>query len=109
MRPPVLEISGTITEEMPGPTPSSQKMVYQRTAPGLGNVPGDPTRTRQRRRHVIPLDPQTVLQVERRDRFADAMQAWSALDAEGRAPFITDAKKRGILPHNAFVSHFLRD
>lgn len=82
--------------------------VFQRVAPGLGNVPEDPTRSLQKRRHVVPADPKTPAQLARRSRFAAGVAAWHALDSNSKRYWRALGARLGISGINAFMRAFLR-
>lgn len=103
-----LEIRGTLTLTDPGPGRAPGRYVFQKTAPGHGNDPTDPTRSRQIRRHVIPTDPQTALQLDRRAAFAAAVAAWHALPAQVRDEYRARASKASRTAYNLFLSETLK-
>lgn len=103
-----LFLTGKLTEPDPLNPSQSVTVVYQRVAPGLGNVDSDPTGTQQRRALVTPTDPRTPAQLARRAKMADAVAAWHAATPEQRAAYNDAARVRRITAFNAFVSAFLR-
>lgn len=106
---PNLLITGTLQEPDPDHPGQTVRVVYQRVAPGLGNIADHPAGALQRRAHVIPYDPKTPAQVARRQRFAAAVAAWRALDPENRSDWTAAARSRNITPFNAFVSAYMKD
>lgn len=103
-----IELTGSLDEPDPAHPGQFVRVVYQRTAPGLGNLPNSGKFDRQRRRHVVPHDPQTPAQVARRAKMAAAVLAWQAMTPQNRSAWTTPAAARNITPFNAFVSNFLR-
>lgn len=104
-----LELRGTVTECTDDPAPVCAKYVYQRVAPGAGNIAGDPTRSHQRRRYVIPADPRTVPQLARRHLFKLAVIAYhvtpEAYDAEARRIQVA----RHLPYYHAWLSAYLKN
>lgn len=82
--------------------------VYQNTAPGKGNVPGDPSRRLQLRAHVIPADPHTPAQMARRAKFAAAVAGWHSLNPAQRATYQERGKSRALPGYNLYISEYLR-
>jgi len=78
--------------------------VYQRTAPGLGNVPGDTTGRLQVRAYVAHNHSKTPAQLACRERFRAAMQAWRALTPEQCTAYADRASRAGVAPMNYFIS-----
>jgi len=99
-----LDINGTITEN--GPTP--EKVVYQSVAPGTGNLPGNGTWNKQRRRHVIPADPKTPAQMNHRAAFAAAVAAWHLMPPNERDLWLPAAKQKSLTTFNAYLSDALK-
>lgn len=83
-------------------------LVYQRTAPGLGNVAGDPTRTLQVHAYVPHNTSHSPAQLACRARFRNQMAAWHALSDEQRADFNRAASSSAISGMNFFLSIRLR-
>jgi hypothetical protein len=103
-----IEIAGTITEPAANPAQPPERWVYQRTYPGLGNIPGDPTRSRQRRRHVVPADPRTPAQLAQRARLAAASAAWRDLPDHDRQLWIAAAKSSQLTACQLYIRHHMR-
>lgn len=103
-----IDIRGTITEDDPQNPGQTVRVCYQRVKPGLGNVPGDDTRSRQRRRVVTPRDPKTPAQLARRQKMTGAVAAWRQLTAEQLTYWRTLGAKRGLPAYNAFIANYLR-
>jgi len=82
--------------------------VYQRVRAGLGNVPGDPTRSLQNRAYVIPTPCATPAQLARRARFATAVAAWHTLAPEEKAAYNTRAARSGRAGFNLYISEAQR-
>jgi len=81
--------------------------VFQKTAPGRGNIPGDRTRSLQNRAYVIPFDPATPAQLARRAAFAAAVAAWHALSPPERAEYDARAKRMAISGFNLYLREVL--
>lgn len=104
-----LQIAGKITLTEAAPGRPAGTYVYQRTAPGLGNIPADPRKALQLRRHVIPTDPATPAQQQRRATLAAAVQAWHDLTPTARQAWAPQAKEAGLSIYNAFLSDYLKN
>lgn len=104
-----LEIAGKINLPEAGPLRPAGAYVYQRTAPGKGNIPADPAHALQLRRHVVPFDPQTPAQMARRAAFAAAVAAWQDLTPEQRETWRQPGKARNLSPFNAYLSATLKN
>jgi len=104
-----LGIRGKVTECITEPTPVCETVVYQKTKPGSGNIPGDPTGTLQRRRWVIPYDPQTAPQLARRAVFADAVSTWQAMTTEEQDAWAEIGNKRNLPGYHTFLSAYLNN
>lgn len=83
-------------------------MVYQKTAPGLGNVPGDTTGTLQMRAYVAHNTSNTPAQAARRNKFREAMAAWAALSPEQKQQYKNAAAARALHGVNLFTSQFMK-
>ena len=83
-------------------------LVYQRTAPGLGNVPGDETRTLQVHAYVPNNTSRSPAQLACRDNFRAGMLAWHALPPEQRADLNAYASRSALSGMNVFLSIQLR-
>jgi hypothetical protein len=105
MRPAILP-RGLLTELDPGAPGGTVRVVYQRTARGLGNVPNVPGRILQRRAYVIPADPRTPMQRLVRARLAAATAAWQALAEPARAEWRSRALTRGPTGYMLFVRDY---
>lgn len=82
--------------------------VYQRTAPGKGNIPTDPQRALQLRAWVIPFDPHTPAQVAQRATMRDGVAAWQALTPEAKAAWRAAGLARNLPAYNAFLSAYMK-
>ena len=87
-----LELTGTLSG-----------YVYQLTRAGSGNIPGDKTNRRQKRRHVIPHNPKTIAQGFQRGRFALGVTAWHGLTALEKAQWKTNGSTRGLGAFQMFM------
>ena len=103
-----LDVRGTVTECGPGPAPVCEKVVYQGTAIGAGNISNGGKYNRQRRAYVVPSDPHTPAQVARRTFFAAAVHEWQALSPEAKAAWKQAGRARNIPGYSAFLSAYLR-
>lgn len=103
-----LTLRGTITECTPADPPACTKVVYQKVAPGKGNLPGTGDYAYQRRRHVIPADPRTPAQVARRATFAAAVTEWQAMTDDQRRAWRAAAAGLAISGYNLYISHRTR-
>lgn len=103
-----LDIRGTVTECEPMPSPVCEKVVYQGTAPGAGNISHGGQFDRQRRAYVIPTDPRTPAQVTRRSYFADAVASWQSLSPDAKDAWKQAGKSRNLPGYSAFLSAYLR-
>lgn len=97
---------GLLTELDPGAPGGAVRVVYQRTARGLGNVPNVPGRILQRRAYVIPADPRSPIQRLLRARLAAATAAWQDLTELDRAPWRARAASRGPTGFMLFVRDY---
>jgi len=95
-----LDIRGTIGT-------ATGKVVYQKTAAGMGNISNGGRWDRQKRAHVIPIDPQTPAQLARRARMRAANLAWQALPQQERENAEKRARARNITGYNQFISEYL--
>ena len=59
------------------------------------------------RRHVMPSNPRTGKQRERRSRFADAVRVWRGLDADARAPWNWRARGMKMSGYGLFMREFM--
>jgi hypothetical protein len=103
----VLDIRGSINLIDAGPGRLPGRYVFQKTAPGLGNIPGFPAADRQMRRHVVPLDPMTASQIARRDLFRAAVARWRAPVGDDMQRWKIIAENRSIPVFNACLSDIL--
>ncbi len=82
--------------------------VYQRTAPGKGNIPTDPARALQLRAWVIPADPRTPSQLAQRNTMREAVAAWQAMPQPARDAWRAQGLARNLPAYNAFLSAYMR-
>ena len=59
--------------------------------------------------YVVPNNPQTPAQQANRNKFKDAMTAWSALSADEKAKWESKAYRRDLAGKNLFVKAFILD
>jgi len=83
-------------------------VVYQKTAPGCGNIPGDKTRTLQVHTYVPHNYSNSPAQLACREKFRAGMLAWHALTPSERADFNHYASKSALSGMNVFLSIQLR-
>ena len=82
--------------------------VYQRVYKHHGNLPLAGNYGLQIRRHVIPFDPKTPEQLERRDRFRTAVQEWQTLPAVEKEEWKRLARSENRSGYNHFISYKMR-
>ena len=61
-----------------------------------------------RKRHMWPVNPQTVAQQARRIVFANGVQAWRDLTDEQRSAYNIAGNKKAITGYNLFLSEYLK-
>jgi hypothetical protein len=83
-------------------------LVYQRTAPGHGNIPDDPTRTLQVHAYVPHNYSHTAAQLACREKFRQGMLAWHELTPAQKKDFNTYGSQSGLSGINVFMSIKLR-
>lgn len=96
-----IKVTGTVHRD-------GQKVVYQRTAKGLGNITVPGRHDLQRRKHVIPTDYRTESQIRCRARIAAATAAWHELGDAQRRDWDRKSGKKPISGFNLFVRDFCR-
>lgn len=101
-----LEINGILTCTPEGTGKPLGKYVFQRTKPGLGNTPGDKTKTRQIRRWVQGANPRTPAQMRQRARFAEGVAEWHTLAPEQRAAWKKIGRPRSLNGFQAFMRNW---
>lgn len=104
-----LEINGTITEDDPDHPGQTVRVCYQRVAPGFGNLPGDGTFNRQRRRVVTVTNPRTAKQTAIRQKLTNAVAAWQQLSTSERAHWQTIGARAALPGYNAFIAYHMRN
>ncbi|HEY6022156.1 MAG TPA: hypothetical protein VIY48_20495 [Candidatus Paceibacterota bacterium] len=82
--------------------------VYQRTAPGHGNVPDDPTRTLQVRAYVAHNYSHSPAQLACRAKFRNAMAVYATLSDAQKKDLQDYANRSGISGMNLFMSIEMR-
>lgn len=82
---------------------SPEVWVYQRTHPKKGNVGVRGRYGLQLRRRVIPVDPRTTPQMERRSKFSDAVGVWQSLAEDVKQQWRRAARST----HRSGYAHFL--
>ncbi len=102
-----LLITKTLTFKPDDPLLPFGKYVFQRVAPGKGNLPEFVGVNLQLRRHVIPLDPQTPAQLGRRALARAAVQRWRDTPEQGRQQWQPLAKRKSVSLFNACMSDTL--
>lgn len=109
MNPTHLEINGTITEDDPDNPGQTIRVCYQRVAPGLGNLPGDGSYNRQRRRVVTVTNPHSEKQTAIRAKLTNAVAAWQQLSTAEREQWQTIGAHRALPGYNAFIANHMRN
>ena len=104
-----LLITKTLTFKPDDPALPFGKYVFQRVAPGKGNLPDRKALDLQLRRHVIPIDPMTPAQIARRDLFRAAVARWRAPMGDDLDRWELIAQKRSIPLFNACLSDILKN
>lgn len=97
---------GKITMLKTGDT-APQQWVYQRTHKKKGNLGTRGQYGLQIRRRVIPVDPQTMEQLKRRFKFADAVAAWQALDETTKQQWRRAARSTKRSGYAHFLSAYM--
>jgi hypothetical protein len=82
--------------------------VFQRVAPGLGNIQGDASRTLQNRAYVKPTDRHTPAQLAQRMKMRDAVASWHTIDPDLKATYRARAKPLNMTGFNLYISTYLR-
>lgn len=106
--PQALDIRGTLYFCPVEPVRPCGKYVYQKVRAGLGNVPSDPHKALQLRRHVIPYDPHTPAQTARRARMASGVAAWHALGPDDKKAWRAAGASRRLPGFQTFISAWLK-
>jgi len=106
------------SEPNPIPAPVSRNIkgkigqtVFQLTTPWTSHFEHSTEKMLQRRRHVIPFDPKTHLQLLNRCRFAAAVQGWNDLTTEQRADYNRQGniKNPQIEGLNLWIRQYIRN
>lgn len=82
--------------------------VYQRTAPGKGNISNGGRFDLQNRAHVAHANPNTPAQQAVRAKFRAGVAAWQAMPSEDKTYWKIEAHKIGLSGFNLFVSNHLK-
>jgi hypothetical protein len=84
--------------------------VYQRTLPWISHYEHGTEKMLQRRRHVIPPDPRTHLQLLNRSRFAAAVRRWNTLTNDVKAEYNRrgNQKRDRIEGLNLWIREFVK-
>lgn len=106
--PPALALSGKLTFTPTDPPRPLATYVIQRVAPGRGNVPEVRRRNIQLRRHVIPADPRSPMQLARRARMRAAVAEWQAMSQDARSTWNKRAARKARAGFQLFISARLR-
>ena len=85
--------------------------VYQLTYPWIDHYTRSPVKALQRRRHVIPFDPRTHLQLLNRASFAAAVANWKFLTEREKAEYNRRGNARAdrIEGLNVFIRRFIQE
>jgi len=83
--------------------------VFQHVIPWISGTDHGTEKMVQRRRHVVPFDPRTHLQLLNRARFAAAVQGWKVLTTEQRTEYNRrgNRKKDPIEGLNVWIKDFI--
>ncbi len=85
-----------------------QRLVYQRCRPENANAGQVGQKGLMLRKYVIPADPRTAAQLDRREQFANAVNAWQQLPQIERAAWQRAARNKQMSGYNHFLSSWLR-
>jgi hypothetical protein len=85
--------------------------VFQATLPWISHYEHAAEKMLQRRRHVVPFDTRTHLQLLNRCRFAAAVQAWKVLTTEQKKEYNRRGNKRNpaIEGLNVWIRDYIRN
>jgi len=103
-----LTLTGILTGVPPGTAKPSGKYVYQKTAKGRGNIPGDKTRTYQVRRWVRGTQPNTPGQQPGRGKFALGVGHWHTLSDPEKETFRIPAEQLRLNRFQFFMREWMR-
>jgi hypothetical protein len=84
-------------------------LVYQKTAAGFGNVPGDTTGRLQVKLYKPTNPSSTPAQLASRQKFRNAVAAYRTLSPEALHALKIIGAKRGITGYNLFLGQFMKD
>ena len=82
--------------------------VYQRTHPDYGNLGRRGKYGLQIRQRVIPADPKTALQLQKRNKFKLAVIEWQALNDEQKAAWNRAARSAQRGGYHHFLGWYLK-
>ncbi len=82
--------------------------VYQRTAPGKGNIPNGGRYDLQNRAYVAHNLSHTAAQITNQNKFRAAVAAWRLLTPAEQKNYRDAASQRGITAYNLFISNWLK-
>jgi hypothetical protein len=109
---------GTLSDPNPIPPPVSLDIagkigqtVFQHTIPWISNTEHGTEKMLQRRRHVMPFDPRTHLQLLCRCRFAAAVAGWHLLTTDEKREYNRQGNARfnRIEGLNVWIRQFVRE
>lgn len=103
-----LSITGILTHTPDGTGQPFGKYVFQKTIPGLGNVPGDKTRTQQIRRWTAGTPSNTILQQPHRERFAIGVATWHGLTEPEKEAWRAPGRLLKLNRFQAFMRNWCR-
>jgi len=107
---------GTLSDPNPIPPPVSLDIagkigqtVFQHTIPWISGTEHGTEKMLQRRRHVMPFDPRTHLQLLCRARFAAAVRRWNTLTNDVKAEYNRrgNARSNRIEGLNMWIQEFI--
>lgn len=102
------ELRGILTGVPEGTTLPAGKYIYQKTKPGLGNIPGDKTRRLQVRRWTVQTNPRTAAQREARMAFRLGVTAWKKKSESEKEAWRAPGLKLGLNRFQAFMRDWMK-
>lgn len=103
----VLDVRGKVNIYFPE-NDINVEYVFQKTWPRLKNRDEPNTHANQVRRHVAYEQANSLAQIASRQKLADAVSAWQAMDAEAREEWKNQADGKALTGFNLFVKSFIK-